>query len=111
MVIHSCTKWYKVVQSCTEWYRVVQSCTELYSVVNKYGIVHCSTKLYGVEKSCTSSLAWPDRFFSFDVWAEKKKGLACYRCMFCAQNRQILAIVDWPLIGVDSLQRRSNDAY
>ena len=25
--------------------------------------------------------------------------------MFCAENRQILAIVDWPLLGVDSLQR------
>ena len=46
---------------------------------------------------CTS-LAWPDRLFF-------------YRCMFCAENRQILAIVDWPLIGVNSLQRRLNDAF
>ena len=28
--------------------------------------------------------------------AEKNKGLAYYRYMFCAENRQILAIVDWP---------------
>ena len=53
------------------------------------------------------SLAWPDRLFSFGVGAEKNKGLAYYRCMFCAENRQILAIVDWPLIGVNSLQRCS----
>ena len=33
------------------------------------------------------------------------------RYMFCAENRQILAIVDWPLIGVDSFQIHSNDAY
>ena len=39
--------------------------------------------------------------------AEKNKGLAYYRYMFCAENRQILAIVDWPLIGVDRLQRCS----
>ena len=34
-------------------------------------------------------------------------GLAYYRYMFCAENRQILAIVDWPVIGVNSLQRCS----
>ena len=39
--------------------------------------------------------------------AEKNKGLAYYRYMFCAENRQILAIVDWLLIGVDRLQRCS----
>ena len=45
-------------------------------------------------------------YFSFDMGAEKNKGLAyCY--MFCAENRQILAIVDWPVIGVNSLQRYS----
>ena len=33
-------------------------------------------------------------YFSFDMGAEKNKGLAYYRYMFCAQNRQILAIVD-----------------
>ena len=38
---------------------------------------------------------------------EKNKGLAYYRYMFCTENRQILAIVDWPLIGVDRLQRCS----
>ena len=27
--------------------------------------------------------------------------------MSCAENRQILAIVDWPLIGIDCLQRCS----
>ena len=46
-------------------------------------------------------------YFSFGVGAEKNKGLAYYRCMFCAENRQILAIVDWPLIGVNNLQRCS----
>jgi len=46
-------------------------------------------------------------YFSFDMGAEKNKGLAYYRYMFCAENRQILAIVDWPLIGVNSLQRCS----
>ena len=50
-------------------------------------------------------------YFSFGVGAEKNKGLAYYRRMFCAENRQILAIVDWPLIGVNSLQRRLNDAF
>ena len=45
-------------------------------------------------------------YFSFDMGAEKNK-LAYYRYMFCAENRQILAIVDWPLIGVDRLQRCS----
>ena len=39
--------------------------------------------------------------------AEKNKGLAYYHYMFCAKNCQILAIVDWPLIGVDRLQRCS----
>ena len=48
-------------------------------------------------------------YFSFDMGAEKNKGLAYYRYMFCAENRQILAIVDWPLIGVDTIQRHSND--
>ena len=57
------------------------------------------------------SLASQTAYFSFGVGAGKNKGLAYYRCMFCAENRQILAIVDWLLIGVDSLQRRSNDAY
>ena len=33
-------------------------------------------------------------YFSFDMGVEKNKGLAYYRCMFCAENRQILAIVD-----------------
>ena len=46
-------------------------------------------------------------YFSFDMGAEKNKGLAYYCYMFCAENRQILAIVDWPLIGVDRLQRCS----
>ena len=46
-------------------------------------------------------------YFSFDMGAEKNKGLEYYRYMFCAENRQILAIVDWPLIGVDRLQRCS----
>ena len=50
-------------------------------------------------------------YFSFDMGAEKNKGLAYYRYMFCAENRQILAIVDWPLIGVDTIQRHSNDSY
>ena len=50
-------------------------------------------------------------YFSFDMGAEKNKGLAYHRYMFCAENRQILAIVDWPLISVNSFQRRSNDAY
>ena len=50
-------------------------------------------------------------YFSFGVGAGKNKGLAYYRCMFCAENRQILAIVDWPLTGVNSLQRHSNDAF
>ena len=51
-------------------------------------------------------------YFSFDMGAEKNKGLAYYRYMFCAENRQILAIVDRLKIGVNSLQRRrSNDAY
>ena len=50
-------------------------------------------------------------YFSFDMGAEKNKGLAFYRYMFCAENRQVLAIVDWPLIGVNRFQRRSNDAY
>ena len=36
-----------------------------------------------------------------------KKGLAYYCYMSCAENRQIFAIVDWPLIGVDHLQRCS----
>ena len=44
-------------------------------------------------------------YFSFDMGAEKNKGLAYYRYMFCAENRQILAIVHWPLIGVNSLQK------
>ena len=44
-------------------------------------------------------------YFSFGVGAEKNKDLAYYRCMFCVENRQILAIVDWPLIGVNGLQR------
>ena len=35
-------------------------------------------------------------YFSFDMGAEKNKDLAYYRYMFCAENRQILAIVDWP---------------
>ena len=48
-------------------------------------------------------------YFSFDMGAEKNKGLAYYRYMFCAENRQILAIVDWPLIDVDTIQRHSND--
>ena len=43
--------------------------------------------------------------------AEKNKGLAYYRYMFCAENCQILAIVDRLKIGVNSLQRCSNDAY
>ena len=46
-------------------------------------------------------------YFSFDMGAGKNKGLAYYHYMFCAENRQILAIVDWPLIGVNSLQRFS----
>ena len=46
-------------------------------------------------------------YFSFGVGAEKNKGLAYYHCMFCAENRQILAIVDWQLISVNSLQRCS----
>ena len=46
-------------------------------------------------------------YFSFDMGTEKNKGLAYYRYMFCAESRQILAIVDWPLIGVDRLQRCS----
>jgi len=50
-------------------------------------------------------------YFSFDMGAEKHKGLAYYRYMFCAENRQILAIVDRLQIGVNSLQRHSNDAY
>ena len=52
-------------------------------------------------------------YFSFDMGAEKNKGLAYYRYMFCAENRQILAIVDRDRlkIGVNSLQRRSNNAY
>ena len=33
-------------------------------------------------------------YFSFDMGAEKNKGLAYYRYMFCAENSQILAIVD-----------------
>ena len=49
--------------------------------------------------------------FSFDMGAEKNKGLAYYRYMLCAENHQILAIVDRLKIGVNSLQRRSNDAY
>ena len=57
------------------------------------------------------SLAWPDHFFSFDMGAEKNKGLAYYHYMFCAENHQILAIVDKLKIGVNSLQRRSNDTY
>ena len=43
--------------------------------------------------------------------AEKNKGLVYYRYMFCAENRQILVIVDRLKIGVNSLQRRLNDAY
>ena len=43
--------------------------------------------------------------------AEKNKGLAYYCYMFCAENRQILAIVDRLKVGVNSLQRHSNDAY
>ena len=50
-------------------------------------------------------------YFSFDMGAEKNKGLAYYRYMFCAENCQILAIVVWLKIGVNSLQRPSNDAY
>ena len=46
-------------------------------------------------------------YFSFDMGAEKNKGLAYYHYMFCAENRQILAIIDWPLIDVNSLQRCS----
>ena len=33
-------------------------------------------------------------YFSFDMGTEKNKGVAYYRYMFCAQNRQILATVD-----------------
>ena len=47
----------------------------------------------------------------FDMGAEKNKGLVYYGYMFCAENRQILAIADWPLIGVNIFQRHSNDAY
>ena len=50
-------------------------------------------------------------YFSFDMGVEKNKGLVYYRCMFCAENHQILAIVDRLKIGVNSLQRRSNDAH
>ena len=32
-----------------------------------------------------------------------KKGVAYYCYMSCTENQQILAIVDWPLIGVDRL--------
>ena len=42
-----------------------------------------------------------------DMGAEKNKGLAYYHYMFCAENCRILVIVDWPLIGVDRLQRCS----
>ena len=64
-----------------------------------------------VERVVTLVSRGQTAYFSFGVGAEKNKGLAYYRCMFCAENRQILAIVDWPLIGVNSLQRRSNDAF
>ena len=53
---------------------------------------------------CVSSLAWPTAF-SFDMWAGKKEGLVYYRYPFCAENRQILVIVDWLLISVNILQR------
>ena len=36
-----------------------------------------------------------------------KKGLVYYCYMFCAENQQILAIFDCPLIGVDGFQRCS----
>ena len=41
-------------------------------------------------------MAMQTAHFSFDMGAERNKGLAYYHCMFCAENRQILAIVDWP---------------
>ena len=50
-------------------------------------------------------------YFSFDMGAEINKGLAYYCYMLCAENHQILVIVDRLQIGVYSLQRRSNDAY
>ena len=47
-------------------------------------------------------------YFSFDMGAKKIRAWRTgYRYMFCAENRQILAIVDWTLIGVDHLQRCS----
>ena len=41
-----------------------------------------------------TSLAWPDRFFPFLCGGGGKKGLAYYHYMTCAENRQILAIVN-----------------
>ena len=42
----------------------------------------------------------------FDMGVEKK-GFGILPLHVCTENRHILVIVDWPLIGVDSLQRRS----
>ena len=42
------------------------------------------------------------------LWWQRKKGSGILLLhMSCAENRQVLAIVDWPLIGVDRLQRCS----
>jgi len=43
--------------------------------------------------------------------ANKNKGLAYYLYILCAENCQILAIVDWPQIGVNSLQRCSTPLF
>ena len=72
-------------------------------VVNGYqrrlrlrGICHRRT----TQKRGRSSLAWPDHFFPFFfVVAQKGSGEL--------ENRHILAIVNWSLIGVDRVQRHA----
>ena len=54
------------------------------------------------------SLAWPEPFSPF-VWRQGKKGLVNFHRQFCPTDQQILSIFDWPLIGVDRVQRGDND--